>query len=222
MSSQTSRRSLVAGAAALSALAIPVAAVAGDHRCSPEADPIFGAIKACVEAERADAEASFRHEAAQDRFEEEYGSEEPDAIPKVLREMWSRHEGLEQLSKVQCNSHDAVDAFMDRVLRSQPDEKAATQIRARLHAELDRQTAAYNETVMPLKEAMDLSSRRFAATSQTLLETAPIGLAGLAAFFACLRDNAPLRQYLMSYDDNVEAMFGTIATATANFAARAH
>ena len=133
---------------------------------TPEADPIFDAIKVCVKAERADAEASFRHEAAQDRFEEEYGSEEPDAIPKVLREMWSRHEGLEQLSKGQCNSHDAVDAFMDRVLRSQPNEKAAAQIRARLHAELDRQTAAYNETVKPLKAAADESGERFWEASQ--------------------------------------------------------
>jgi hypothetical protein len=135
--------------------------------------------------------------------------------------MWSRHEGLEQLSKGHCNSHDAVDAFMDRVLRSQPDEKAATQIRARLHAELARQTAAYNETVKPLKAAADESGERFWEASQALLEAEPTSLAGLAALFACLRDNASLRQYVSDNGD-LKTMVETIATATAKFAERAY
>ena len=53
-----------------------------------EPDPIFAAIQACTEAERAEAETMCQFGEAHDRFREEYGSEEPDAIPKVVREGW--------------------------------------------------------------------------------------------------------------------------------------
>jgi hypothetical protein len=43
----------------------------------------------------------------------------------------------------------------------------------------------------------------------------------LAALFACLRDNASLRQYVSDNGD-LKTMVETIATATAKFAERAY
>jgi hypothetical protein len=217
--SKTSRRSLIISATALPVMAMP--AIAGVANVAPETDPIFAAIKVCVEAERADAEVAIRLEDARERFEDEYESEEPDALPKVLRQMWRQTEGLETLSEGRCSSHEAIDEFMDHILRGQHcEEKDVAKIRARLHVELDRQTAAYNETVKPLKEAADESGNRFWEASQALLETAPTSLAGLAALFACLRDNDSLRQYV-SDNGYLETMVETLAEATAKFAALA-
>ena len=59
-----SRRFLVASAATLPALAVPAIATA----VTAEPDPIYAAIKACVAAERADAEAMEQFNHAEDRF----------------------------------------------------------------------------------------------------------------------------------------------------------
>jgi hypothetical protein len=60
--SNMSRRSLVAGATAMPVLAVPAVSVA-----SIEPDPIYAAIKACLEAELADAEANNRLEEARNK-----------------------------------------------------------------------------------------------------------------------------------------------------------
>jgi hypothetical protein len=83
--STLSRRTLVTSAAALPALAVPAAISAA---VEPD-DPIYAAIKKCVEAERAAADAMTRLDDAQTQFKEKYGLEHPDAFRKEIREMWA-------------------------------------------------------------------------------------------------------------------------------------
>jgi hypothetical protein len=224
MSGSTSRRSLVMSATALPILAVPAIAIAGPAPAIPQTDPIFAAIQACIEAERADAVALDRLNEAEERFEDEHGSPEPDAISKDIRQMWRKHEGLEKLAEGQCRSHEVVDRFWDifgargRTAKDFDEEEWADS-RAYLHEELDRQTAAYNKTVVPMKEAADAASQRFSEAAETLMETEPTTFAGLAALFATLNENVSLRHYLFADYDIADTIVRTLATATANFVA---
>jgi hypothetical protein len=224
MSPQTSRRSLVISAAALPILAVPAVAIAGPAPAIPQTDPIFAAIQAYIEAERADAVALDRLNEAEERFEDEHGSPEPDAISKDLRQLWRKHEGLEKLAEGECRSHEVVDRFMDSLARGQSaakdfDEEKWADTRAYLHEELDRQTAAFNKTVIPMKEAAEAASQRFREATVTLIETEPTTLAGLAAIFACLRDHQSLREYVVCDYADSSTIIDTLAAATSRFAA---
>jgi hypothetical protein len=174
--SNLSRRSLVASAAALPALAVPVVAIA-----SVESDPIYAAIKAVVEAERADAEAIEQLEAAKERFKDEYGSDEPDAFCREFRELLRKEgsEELERFSRAECNSHETIDNLANVLVTEGTQDREG--IRAYLHKELDQQTAAYNETVKPLDDAHDAAWERFTGVAEEFLDTRPTTLAGLAA-----------------------------------------
>jgi len=94
---------------------VMLAVAGGVANVAPKTDPIFAAIKVCVEAERVDAEATIWF--ALERFKDEYGSNEPDAIPKAARQMWRQTEGLEKFFEGRRSSHDEVDGFVDAMLR---------------------------------------------------------------------------------------------------------
>ena len=83
--------------------------------------------------------------------------------------------------------------------------------------ELNRQTAAYNETVKPLDDANNDAYERFDNLFQTLVDTQPTTLPGLAA--SCLRDNKMLREQIWAAnDDYIHKFIATLGTATAKFA----
>jgi hypothetical protein len=223
MSISTSRRNVLTKAAALPILAMPAVTVAGVAEASPQSDPIFAAIQACIEAERADAAALDRLNEAEVRFEDEYGAPEPDAISKDLRQLWREQADLENLAEGKCASHEVVDRFMDSLARGQSaakdfDEEKWADTRAYLHEELDRQTAAFNKTVIPMKEAAEAASQRFREATVTLIETEPTTLAGLAAIFACLRDHQSLREYVVCDFGDSSTLIDTLSAATARFA----
>ena len=181
-----------------------------------EPDPVFAAIEACLEAERTYAEAWARLEEARDRFKEKYGREEPDAFSKALREGFAK-QGFEKFSKAACDSHQTVDRLIDAMYSARGTNMQET--RARLHEELDRQTAAYNETVKPLDDANNDAYERFDNLFQTLVDTQPTTLSGLVALFACLRDNKMLREQIWAAnDDYIHKFIATLGTATAKFA----
>jgi hypothetical protein len=204
--SNLSRRSLVTSAAALPVLAVPAVALA-----SVEPDPIYAAIEACLEAERIDTKTFARLEEARECFKAKYGMDEPDAFSKELREGWSKIEGLEDFSRSSCGTHKVVDNLADAMIRNDED---VGKIRPWLHEELDRQTAAFNETVKPLEDAKNEAYEHFDSLFQTLLDTVPTTPAGLAALFTCLRDNDPLREQLGADYDYIDKFVETLATAT--------
>ena len=140
------------------------------------------ADEACLEAERTYAEAWARLEEARDRFKKKYGREEPDAFSKALREGFAK-QGFEKFSKAACDSHQTVDRLIDAMYSARGTNMQET--RARLHEELDRQTAAYNATVKPLDDANNDAYERFDNLFQTLVDTQPTTLSGLSALFAC-------------------------------------
>ena len=100
-------------------------------------------------------------------------------------------------------------------------EEDAEKIRAYLHKELDRQTVAYNETIKPLDDANTETWERFDEALQTLLNTQPTTPAGLAALFACFRDNDQLREQFGSNGDYIKTFVETLAAATTKFAREA-
>jgi hypothetical protein len=84
--SNLSRRSIVASAAALPALAVPAVALASteldrkaelDRIFGSEPDPIFAAIEAYERAEDISSKAYEDRDEALDRFEDEYGLDDP-------------------------------------------------------------------------------------------------------------------------------------------------
>ena len=88
-----------------------------------------------------------------------------------------------------------------------------------LHEELDRQTAADNETVKPLDDANTGAHDRFDHLFQTMIDTQPNTLSGLAALVAGLRDNKALREQILAADDDyTHNLIATLGTATAKFA----
>ena len=107
-----SRRFLVASAATLPALAVPAIATA----VTAEPDPIYAAIKACVAAERADAEAMEQFNHAEDRFKAKYGFTQPDAIDMEIRAKItagaSEYPDLAKICEYPCSSHLMVDKFI--------------------------------------------------------------------------------------------------------------
>jgi hypothetical protein len=122
------------------------------------------------------------------------------------------------------NIHDrtTIDKFVDAVARSQGDDcEWCEQLRARLHKELDRQITAFDAMVRPFSDANDEADDRLRKCTDTLVETAPTTLAGLAALFACLRDNDSLREYLADGLLYCDKWITNFATATAKFAKQA-
>jgi hypothetical protein len=209
--SNLSRRSIVASAAALPALAVPAVAFA----VTAQPDPIYAAIEACLMAERADTEMCERLEEARVSFEAKYGREAPDAICKELREGWSKIKGLEDFSRGACDTHEAVNKLVDSMARH---DKDAEKVRTPFHEELDRQTVAFNETVKPLEDAKNDAYERFDSLFQTMLDTRPTTLARLAALFACLDDNKMIREFFCMDYEYIDAFVATLGAATAQFA----
>jgi hypothetical protein len=215
-----SRRFLVASAATLPALAVPAVATA----VTAEPDPIYAAIKACVAAERADAEAMEQFNLAEDRFKAKYGFTQPDAIDMEIRakiaERASEYPDLTKISEHPCTSHLMVDKFID-VLQVHSDKPGdGVHVRARLHEELDRQTEAYRQDVEPFKTAMNDATDEFNEAIEVLLNTEPTTLAGLAALFACLRDNNDLRDQIGSDYSYINDLITSLAGATSRYADR--
>jgi hypothetical protein len=173
--SALSRRSRSRIAATLAVPAVAVAACA-------EADPVFAAIEACLETEQIYAEAWARFEQARDRFTEKEGTNLTHS-PKPLAKAGPEHEWLKEFSKAGCDSHQTVDRLIDDMYRKGGKDLGGKS--RYLHEELDRQTAADNETVKPLDEANTGAHDRFDHLFQTMIDTQPTTLPGLAAL-VCL------------------------------------
>jgi hypothetical protein len=91
--------------------------------------------------------------------------------------------------------------------------------RAFPHGELDRQTAAYKETVEPRQEAFNAAYERFDRLFETMIDIQPTTIVGLAALFACLRGSKMLQEQLWAANDDYAPKFiATLGSATAKFA----
>ena len=142
----------------------------------------------------------------------------PQAAHNWGRRSRRRRDYFEEFAKASCSHHETIDKFVDRYMREDED---AEKIRAYLHKELDRQTVAYNETIKPLDDANTETWERFDKALQTLLNTQPTTPAGLAALFACFRDNDQLREQFGSSGDYIKTFVETLAAATTKFAREA-
>jgi hypothetical protein len=199
-----SRRSIVASAAALPALAVSaVAASPTIHQWTVEPDPIFAALKACDAAAEAENAGYDARSNADDGFKAKYGGYKPSGLTKEAKEegrmdrFWlSQHSWIRQNTK-QLPRH-AV---------------------AELHRELNRQEADYDLTVRPVHEAADAAFERRYSAMEMVFATPPTTVAGFRALidFAmsesfvteCLTEtqtDEPLRDFLNTLYESAQSL----------------
>jgi uncharacterized protein YutD len=213
--SNLSRRSLVASAAALPALAVPAVAVAA----TDEPGPIFAAIQAFLDAERADSKLLIELEDAREHFKDVFGMDEPDAFCKKLRQVWAQNKECVEISKAPCRYHETIDKLFDSGFGDTHEDKE--RLRSFFHKELDKQIAAYGASVKPVEDAQEASSARLEEAAAAFVATIPTTPAGLRTMLVSLRDNQSLYDYIMGDWTHSHSLIDAIANSGAKFLALA-
>jgi hypothetical protein len=110
---------------------------------------------------------------------DEFGRCEPDAIPKKLREEWATID--RGFATAVLDTHEKVTRL--RTLKDFPRECIGP-----LHRELNRQTAAFNQRVEPLRISSKQACVASSEAARRLMATRPTTLASLAAVAAYFRN----------------------------------
>jgi hypothetical protein len=194
--SKFSRRSLVASAASLPALALPAVAVAA----SAGPDPIFAVIEQCKEARAIEEEAFCARSAAQEAFRERYGTLTPSGMPREMAEMFEK------------------DGYRNPywALRS---HKQITELKS--HAELGKlvlyfhrllntQTNDYEENVAPIEEAVSRANTTLFDLIQRVFETVPTTLAGLRAKIDFTTSTQRVTEFFFDSDEDLGNFLNTL------------
>jgi hypothetical protein len=202
--SKLSRRSLVAGAASLSALAAG-SAVASEA----EPDPIFAAIERLKHAWGANAKACTATDEGHARFADKYGGDYPDAFSKELRAVFAEKFPDAGLHECRTGKHEQIDNLKG---------KGFDDVVEALHEELTRQTKAYDEIVRPLEDAQSHAEEALDNAVMAVLETPPTTMAGLAFVLAYAKDDPNLFSLFDCDLEYGQTFIATLATATAKLA----
>jgi hypothetical protein len=181
MTALTTRRAMMRGAATVSA----VVALPALPASAQQPDPIFAAIEARKRVEAATTKAVKDHNAAEHQFRLEHGRSGPDALNKECRDALIESDPAFRM--MQANTHELIDKVgeIDWI-------RPHTDVIAQMHAELDRQTAIYNETVKPLDLAVGEAWDAYSDAVTKLVNTAPTTAAGLVALLTYIRNNEEL------------------------------
>ncbi len=181
--SHLSRRSLVASAAALPALAVPIVAVA----VSAEPDPIFAAIERWKEALAVENASYGALSAAQEAFRDRYGSLTPSGMPREMGEIFKSEDD----PYWSLRTHKQITE-----LKSHPDLGKLVPF---FHRQLNIQAADYEENVAPIEEASDQAASTRIDAAYAVFDTVPTTLAGMRAKIT----------WAMSVDHVTELFIGT-------------
>jgi hypothetical protein len=171
--SALSRRSLVASAAALPALAVPAIAEQIQEPRTGTADPIFAAIEVHQKAVEAENAAYAIRRDAQEAFLAKYGTLRPDGLSKEARD------GL--AANIDPRFADARLRDHEEISRLRTIEWITPDVRALFHRELNHQQAAYDATVQPAEDAADAAFEKRWDAQQVVFATVPTTLAGFRA-----------------------------------------
>jgi hypothetical protein len=200
--SNLSRRSLVAGAASLPALAAGSAAAVAIEAAPDSASALIECFK---EASAIFGRAAAAEEQAIDNFRDKFGELRPDALSKEVREGFAEKFPEVGLHKCRISTHEQIEKcgakFGDEVIEV-------------LHDELRHQTKVYDETVKPLELAKDDALDRWNSALQALVQTPPETIEGLAAVLAFVSTDQAAVENL----DDTEELLKTLAAHTANLA----
>jgi uncharacterized protein with LGFP repeats len=202
-----SRRSFVSTAAVLPALAVPPAIAVA----SVGPDPIFAAIDTHQRAEHAHNEAAGRYFDAEEDFVNEFGASTPDAITKKQR---AKLTDLDRyFATARLDTHERVTQLKTRA-------GFPMGMLGRLHRELNRQTAAFNQRVEPLRLATSVAGDQHIQATVKLMSTTPTTPAGLAALAKYLRekDDTQLDYYLDGEGSCLRHFLDLVGTSALAFA----
>ncbi|MGO9399728.1 MAG: hypothetical protein ACLP19_18075 [Xanthobacteraceae bacterium] len=183
--SHLSRRSLVASAAALSVLAVPVVAVA----VSAEPDPISAAIERWKKALAVENASYGARSAAQEAFQDQYGSLTPSGMPREMGEIFKSEDDKNPYWSLR--THKQITE-----LKSHPDLGKLVPF---FHRTLNISTDDYDENVAPLEEASDQAASTRIDAAYAVFDTVPTTLAGMRAKIT----------WAMSVDHVTELFIGT-------------
>jgi hypothetical protein len=199
--SKLSRRSLVAGAASLPALAAGSAVAV-------EADPAFARIERFKEATDIFEKAAAAEEEAIERFRDKFGERGPDAFSKKVREGLAKESPEVGFHRCRTSTHEQIEKC--RVVYPEWEDEV---IEA-LHKELRHQTKVYDETVRPLELAKDDALDEWNSALEALVETPPETIEGLAAVLAFVSTDQAAVENL----DDTGELLKTLAAHTAKLA----
>jgi hypothetical protein len=203
--SNLSRRSLVAGAASLPALA------AGGAAAAIEADPAFALIDRYKEANAIFERAFAAEDQATERFQDKYGELGPDAFSKEMREGLAKEVPEVGFHKCRTSTHEQIEKC-----RAAYPEWEGDVIEA-LHEELTHQTKVYDETVRPLKLATKDALDKFNDALKAIVQTPPATIKSLATVLAFIStDEVAIENLYMLLGD--EGIIKTLAAHTARLA----
>jgi hypothetical protein len=166
-----SRRSLVASAAVMPALAVPAAATAVGSR---EPDPIFAAIDRCRETLAKEEACCRSYGDAELAFIDRHGRMFPSGLPKVKTEFveaFKRKANVEP--SFMFRTHEQITA-----LKGDADLKRHV---PSLHRELNLQTRDYEDNVQPFQEASSQATGVRVAATFDVFDVVPTSLAGVRA-----------------------------------------
>jgi hypothetical protein len=163
-----SRRSLVASAASLPALAVPAVAVAAT---SAEPDPIFAAINRWKEACADEAAGCKALCAAEEAFRDRHGSLLPSGMPREMGEILN--EKGERNPYWAFRTHEQITAMKS--------DANVRKLVPSFHRLLNAQTADYEENVAPLQGASTGATSARIDAAYAVFDTVPTTLAGMRA-----------------------------------------
>jgi hypothetical protein len=162
MSTDLSRRAVVAGAASVPALALPaVAAAAG------EPDPIFAAIERWKEASATERAGDDAEEKANDAFKVKYGGYSPSGLSKDDPE-----DKEQRMDRFWLGTHDRISSHKGRL---------PARVLAKLHRELNQQEADYKTSVLLVHDKSQEAFEARWAAQQAVFDTVPTTLTGMQA-----------------------------------------
>lgn len=164
MSTDLSRRAIVAGAASVPALALPAVALT-----STIPDPIFAAINRWKEALAIEEAAFEAHENAEVAFKDHCGCRYPTGLPEGADKLFE-DSGIEHPWNY-FRTHEQITGLKGDLAEFKP----------LFHRTLNHKTADYEASVLPLEEAQEDASHVRISAALAVFDIVPTTLAGMRA-----------------------------------------
>lgn len=179
MSTTTSRRAVLAGAAALPALGVPSA---GRAFSAAKPDPIFAVIEAHRAASLRYNEALKAHTLAEEKRDDKFGTAYPTGFAEATRMELDAIGGAAK--NLSLDTHKKIATFADAVGRKWHEHMTpaeVSEVRGIMQRELNKQIAEYDAAIEAADEAVEDAFRVAFDLGSTLARTVPTTLAGLTA-----------------------------------------